>query len=182
MLLELLKLSLPPGGNETSLAPASVSFASTVRQAIDSVTGSSFFGPGQPQLPQAPKGTMPRAFDYQYGVNMMLQPRTEQPGLASFHQLRALADNCDLLRIIIEGRKRQIVKVPWLIRPRADSQSSFGTGRQARQVKNSTNVVFLNDFFERPDRQHDWTAWLSMLLEEIFVIDALSIWPMYNKA
>lgn len=184
MLVERLrKLSLPPGGNETTLAPSSVSFAAAARQYIDSITPTSYFGPNQPMRPMAPAGTLPRAFDYNFGVNMMMQPRTEEPGLASFGQLRAMADNCDVLREVIEHRKKQIVKVQWMIRPKSDP-TTFLTARADRggNAKPDTikNVRMLTNFFERPDRQRCWTTWLSMFMEEVFVIDALSIWPMYD--
>lgn len=181
----LEKLLLPPGGNETTLSPDEISFATSARDFIDSVTPYSWFGPQQPMLPQAPKGTLPRSFDYNFGVNMMQQPRTEQPGLASFSQLRALADNCDVLREVIEHRKKQIVKIPWLIRPKTDPQEAFAprVDPAARTANQSVtrNIRFLTDFLARPDRQHDWTGWMGMVLEEVFVIDALSIWPTYDK-
>lgn len=182
---KLRKLSLPGDGQVTTLAPASISFAAVAREYIDSVNGNNYFGPNQPTRPEAPPGTLPRAFDYNFGVNMMMQPRTEHPGLPSFGQLRALADNCDLLREVIEHRKKEIVKVPWVIRPRTDPVtylSASPVGSQDVSNKVLAQIRTLTDFFERPDRQRDWTTWLSMLLEEVFVIDALSIWPMYDNS
>lgn len=181
----LRKLSLPPDGQVTALAPSSVSFASVVRDFIDSVNGNSYFGPNQPSKPEAPAGTLPRAFDYNFGVNMMMQPRTEHPGMPSFSQLRALADNCDTLREVIEHRKKQIVKVKWVIRPKSDPATFLSVGTDpTSNISGSTlaRIRGLTDFFKRPDRQRSWTTWLSMLLEEMFVIDAPSLWPMYDKS
>src|SRR5215472_10876112 len=161
MLIEkLFKVNLPPGGQETSVDPYSVSLAAHTRQYIDSITGQSWFSPNQPQYPLAPGGTLPRTFDYPFGSNLMMQPRTEQPGLVSFSQLRALADNCDNLRAIIEHRKKQIVKIPWVIKPKTDPPSAFAARMDSpRRTASMTNINFLTDFLSRPDRQHSWTTW-----------------------
>ena len=74
-----------------------------VRHVISGVAPATWFGPVQPVAPESVAG---RAFDYSVGYNLQYQPRADEPG--SFAQLHTLADNCDLLRIVIETRKDQI--------------------------------------------------------------------------
>ena len=77
-----------------------------VRYAITGVTPESWFGPMQPLTPQAPADVAGRRFDYPTGYNLQYGPRAYEP--VGFADLRALADNCDILRLVIETRKDQI--------------------------------------------------------------------------
>lgn len=173
------KLSLPSGGNENTLPPSAVSFTSAAQAFIGSIKPNAWFGPGQPMPVVAPPGTLPRSFDYGFGTNFFTQPRQDQPGSASFEDLRALAVNCDLLQIIIQGRINQISKVPWSfrIKPKPGEDVKAVTAR----TDSDPDINALTDFFERPDREHPWETWLGMLLNEMFVIDAPAIWPVFLK-
>jgi len=72
-----------------------------------------WFGPGQPidpQVPQDQQGDVRgRRFDYQVNVNTQRQPRDAE-GI-TFAQMRSLADNYDLMRLVIERRKDQLAKM-----------------------------------------------------------------------
>ena len=144
---------------------------------IRGVTQSSWFGPGQPLPPVAPKGTEARNLDYQYGNNLFYKPKQEDYGV-SFDQLRALADNYDILRLVIETRKDQVASMPWSFRPRQNQGESKQQHR--KRTISDARVGQINDFFRYPDRDHDFSTWLRIALEEVFVIDALSIVPRNN--
>ena len=60
-------------------------------------------GPQLPLNPVAPANVKGRAWDTQLGYNISYQPRSYEP--IGFRELRAIADNCDLLRLAIETRK-----------------------------------------------------------------------------
>lgn len=130
-------------------------------------TLSGWFGPGQPMKPQAPVAEAGRAFDYPVGYNMTPQPRGNEP--ISFEQLRALADNHDLTRLAIETRKDQICKFNIAIVPKEDGKKPDDTCRE------------IEDFLREPDRVHGWDEWLRMLLEDMLVIDAATIYPRFTN-
>lgn len=152
------------GGTVTDILPNFIQRAiQGVRYAVEGVTPSTFFGPLQPLPPQAQE-TAGRQFDYPVGINLQIQPRATEG--VSFAQLRALADNYDLLRIIIETRKDLLCKMKWKF--------------QAKEIKSEKvddpRIKVLRDFFESPDREHDFQTWYRMLLEDLFVIDAPAIY------
>lgn len=173
-------LTLPPGGESNPIHPGEIALriGANVRNVIDSVTGSDWFGPNQPMVPVGPANLLPRVFDYPFGSNLYFQPRQEQSG-PSFHQLRQLADNYDILRLVIETRKEQICKVPqsWKVDKNPNEK------KRDYKLRNEADprVKFLTQFFKRPDRENSFQSWLRIFLEEVFVTDALTIWPVHGK-
>lgn len=160
---------------KTTFSPGIVgAIANGMIETIRGVTQSSWFGPGQPMKPVAPPETAPRNFDYPVSNNLFYTPKQEDRGI-SFEQLRALADNYDLLRLVIETRKDQVVSMPWSFRPR----QMPGESKQQHQKRavSDARVQQINDFFLYPDKDHDFSTWLRMVLEEVYVLDALSIVP-----
>lgn len=149
-------------GKITSLA------ADVVQMFAHSVSniGNAWFGPSQPLEPVAPKEqTSGRQFDYATSFNVNSRPR--QGEALTYDHLRAFADNYDLLRIIIETRKDQMAKLPWVIRlkdkPNTDADEALVHDARCEELTN---------FFAFPDKEHSWDAWLRMLLEDLLVIDA----------
>src|SRR5438094_8546341 len=75
-----------------------------------------WFGPSEPLTPlvtgEQVESVRGRQFDYQVGINRVTTPRSTEA--VSFAQLRALADNCDVLRLVIETRKDQMAKLRWV--------------------------------------------------------------------
>jgi hypothetical protein len=126
-----------------------------------------FFGPGQPIAPAAQEQALGRAFDYQTGYNISTQPRSGEP--VTFATLRGLADGHDLLRLAIETRKNQMVKLDFVIKPKDEKAESDDRCKKIQQ------------FLESPDQEHDWDDWLRMWLEELFVTDAATIYPRRTK-
>jgi hypothetical protein len=167
-------MARPAGGRLTSLEPGLVTrVAQGLRYILRGAGPESWFGPSQPAAPQAPEAVRGRAFDYPTGFNLQARPRAYEP--IGFSELRALADNWDLLRLVIETRKDQLEGIAWRIRPRA----GMGAGAGA---SDDPAIARVTQFFESPDREHDWAQWLRALLEDLFVIDAPTLYKRRDRA
>ncbi|HUO92570.1 MAG TPA: phage portal protein [Rhizomicrobium sp.] len=145
-----------------------------VRYAITGVAPDTWFGPMQPLAPMAPAEVAGRRFDYPTGYNLNYGPRAYEP--VSFADLRALADNCDILRLVIETRKDQIEAQDWDIRPRKQPD---GTRPRARQFASA--IAAAKSFLACPDREHDFAQWTRAIAEEMFVIDATSLYKRRDR-
>jgi hypothetical protein len=136
-----------------------------------------WFGPGQP-LPQvAPKDTPPRTFDYSFSTNYNYIPRSTEG--VSFDQLRNLADGYYLVRLAIETVKDRICSKPWQFRLKAQPGESKKKSRERSQQ--DPRVKAISQFFEYPDREHDFQTWLRMVLEDMLVLDAATLYPQKNN-
>ena len=161
---------MPSGGLETPLPPSLFArLALAARYAISGVSPDTWFGPQQPLAPQAPPEVKGRQFDYPFGVNLSYVPRAA--GGISFAELRALADALPLLRAVIETRKDQIAGLSYAVRARDPAGASDAQAR----------IQSALDFLARPDRRHAFAAWLRMLLEDMLVIDAATIYPRFDR-
>ncbi|HMK91273.1 MAG TPA: hypothetical protein VK446_16780, partial [Methylocystis sp.] len=129
---------------------------------------SGWFGPLAPLAPIAPKEVSGRAFDFPSGYNIAVKPRAFEP--VTVENLRALAETYDLLRLVIETRKDQVERLPWSLRVKP---GKTGPGPE--------RLDELTAFFERPDREHDFSLWLRMLLEDLFVLDAPTLWRQRRR-
>jgi hypothetical protein len=70
-----------------------------------------WFGPEEPLPPSAPPSVAGRSFDFPVGFNLRTTPRGDER--LGFHELRALADNYDLLRLV--KRALSVLTLPlWL--------------------------------------------------------------------
>ncbi|HZZ63846.1 MAG TPA: phage portal protein [Roseiarcus sp.] len=144
--------------------------AQATRYAITGVAPDSWFGPLEPLAPQAPPEVKGRQFDYPFGANLNYVPRSE--GGVSFAELRALADALPLLRLVIETRKDQIAAQNFSVRPRARADLQNASARIDRAL----------EFLSTPDRRHSFGDWLRILLEDLLVIDAATIYPRYIRS
>ncbi len=130
--------------------------------------GTNFFSPFQPVLPFAPLAAdYARTWDYPVGINLDYQPRR----FALMKQLRLMSQSWGLLRSVIETRKDQLLSVPWDI---AGRDGADGGARAAA----------LKAFFRKPDRKNRFSRWARLLLEDLFVTDApsLYIWRTEGNA
>lgn len=126
------------------------------------------FGPGNPLPAQMPQ-IAGRQFDFPVGTNLSYIPRSVEP--ISFPQLRSLADGFDLLRLIIETRKDQVEKQEWTVKKK------LRPGETAKKTDNSDpRVLAIETFLRYPDRMTPWNTWLRAYLEDLFVIDAPTIY------
>lgn len=156
----------PFAGNADAKSPI-VGVAHPVQSQIDGVGPDNFFGPLNPIGPVAQDQVWSRRFDYPTGYNTRYVPRSEEP--MSFETLRMLADTWDVLRLVIETRKDQLDQLDWDIRYKDQSKKAD---------KDCGNI---KDFFEYPDKLNNWSEWLRMVVEDLFVIDAPCILPRFNK-
>jgi hypothetical protein len=143
--------------------------ADATRYLITGVSPDTWFGPLQPLAPMAPPEVKGRQWDYPFGANLNYIPRAEDG--VSFAELRGLADALPLLRAVIETRKDQIAAQSYAIRARNRGDSSAS----------SQAIDQVTRFFARPDRRRSFTDWLRMLLEEMLVIDAATLYPRYDR-
>ena len=152
--------------------------AQATRYAITGVTPDSWFGPQQPLAPQAPPDVKGRRFDYSFGANLNYVPRSE--GGITFAELRALADALPLLRAVIETRKDQIAAQNFTVRQRAGAALPDASAR----VGAALALLARPDEggLPRPDRRRSFGDWLRMLIEDLLVIDAATIYPRYDRA
>jgi len=157
-------------GRQTPLPPSLVArLAVAARHAISGVAPDTWFGPQQPLSPQAPPEVKGRQFDYPFGVNLSYVPRAT--GGVSFAELRALADALPLLRAVIETRKDQVAALSYSVRAR----DPVNAGDAAERAKAALALL------TRPDRRHSFSAWLRMLLEDMLVIDAATLYPRFTR-
>ena len=124
-------------------------------------SGADWFGPQEPLAPLAPEEVRGRQFDFPPGFNLITQPKAYEP--ISFWDLRALADSYDLVRCIIETRKDQLARLGWAVRARDGK-------------RDDPRIAAIETFLRRPDGANNWDAWLRTLLEDLFVIDAPTLW------
>ena len=144
-----------------------------VQYLVSGVGPENFFGPMQPLIPFADKpeqGVIGRMFDYRVGQNITIRPRAEEA--IDFQMLRALAESYDLLRLAVETRKDQIESYEWEIVQKDQS-------KDASQFKDEIKKV--SDFFIYPDREHNWSQWLRMMMEDLLVLDGVAIFPQLNR-
>ena len=142
-----------------------------VKYMISGVTPKTWFGPLQPILPISQESAG-RLKDYPMGYNLQMAKRPYE--LVKPDEMRALADNYDLLRLVIETRKDQIAKMQWRLKPRVMSGAKADKGAIK---KLEPQIGLIQEFLLYPDREHDWDTWLRMLLEDLFVLDAPTIYP-----
>lgn len=129
-----------------------------------------WMGPLQPIAPMADapaQETAGRQFDYPVGYNMQIKPRTGET--VSFADMRALADGYDLLRLVIETRKDQLAKMKWAVKPKDEASQP------------DSRCDEITAFLAMPDKEHVWDEWLRMLVEDMLVIDAATLYPRMTK-
>lgn len=168
----------PEGGKITPISSNIVArVAGTLTTAVaGAIRGASeaWFGPQQPLVPTANPSPKGRAWDYAPGFNLNIQPRPYEP--VSFDELRGLAESCDIVRLLIETRKDQMVALPWDIVSKADRGKKI-----KKNSENDTRIEEIRKFLRRPDRVHDWAQWLRMILEDMLVIDAATIYRRRDR-
>jgi HK97 family phage portal protein len=122
-----------------------------------------WFGAGDPLPPVAQEAAVGRQFDYGFRQNTKVKPRADDA--ITFDQMRALADGYDLLRLVIETRKDQMEKLEFTIKTK---------GEDAIVDARCQEVL---DFLRYPDGEHTWQTWLRMVIEDMLVLDAATIYP-----
>jgi hypothetical protein len=106
----------------------------------------------------------PQRWQFPYAYNQTWTPR--RYALTPFQTLRMIADVADMCRICIETRKEQIGSLDFDIVTRDGKQSTGAT----------KGIQLAKAAFARPDKKRTFRTWLSMAIEDILVIDALSVY------
>lgn len=149
------------------------------------------FGPGMPLAPapiNAPRSESgrPEPRRYEYPISWNLTGTADR--LTSWALLRSAADGVSLFRRCIEIRKDHMGGLDWDVvisqgAIEAAQRDDPGSGRASLEDKMRKRLMPEIDravtFISEPDRGNgeDFSVWLSKLLEEIFVLDALAIYP-----
>src|SRR5450631_1076725 len=144
-----------------------VSFARTETGA----DAANWFGPSEPITPLASPEIAGRQWDYPAGYNLSTLSRPFEP--ITFSTLRALSDGYDLLRLVIETRKDQAARQSWSIATRDAS---------ARSISDVERIAAVKSFSARPDGIHGFADWLRMLLEEVLVTDAPTLYMSRDRS
>lgn len=151
------------------IAQASRYIISGVGNESAGVNPNTWMGPLQPLQPIAPPEVKGRQWDFPVGINTRYRPRSGEP--IDFRRLRGLADGCDILKSVVERQKELIDAFDWQIKPREDIP-----GHRPPESKYKTQITAITQFLHTPDQVNDWSQWLHMLLDEVFVIDALAVY------
>lgn len=129
---------------------------------IDDVDmGNSWYSPMEPVWPFGPPSvTSPREWNYPVGYNLNYVPqRMELAGM-----LRGMRGSWGVLSTIIETRKDQLLRLPWTIQLRGKPRTS------------SKAVDLVRKFFKRPDGKLSYSQWSRKYLDDLFVIDAPTLY------
>lgn len=154
---------------ETKFDPATVArvAAGGASERVSSADSAAWFSPMQPLHSVAQEKAHGRQFDYPTGYNTRIKPKDD--AAVTYAELRALADNLDVLRLVIETRKDQVEACGWDVVAKK--------GRSATDAE----ISAAREIFDNPTMDHTWTSWLRCILEEVFVIDAVAILPQYTR-
>lgn len=129
--------------------------------------------------PQADGRPDPRRFQYPVGWNLPVgQPGTEGIKLATFSTLRAVADMFSVARSCVNKRVSEIVGLEWDIVPTDEAEHAM-RGDDAKRGDWEKRRALVHEFFEHPDSDRGkfptWGAWMTALLEDLFVLDAVAV-------
>lgn len=131
--------------------------------------------PFGPLSPLPPHGTVqeqslgPRRWQYPVGANVQFTPRQSEQ--VSFEALRNFARLYDVARICIQVRKEELQGLAWKITTKDDG----------REDEFRTQIAEVTNFFQKPDRRNTFDDWLGLLVEDIFVIDALTLHKQFTR-
>lgn len=147
------------------------------------------FNPGNPLIPgsinpvRADGRADPRRYEYQVAQNINVTPTK----LVPFTTLRATADQVDIIRRCLEVVKNKITAMDWDIvlsedaseRISADSGKDHVRAMADAREQFTDEITRLRTFWEQPDKSNGltWSDWLTTLLEDSLVLDAIAIWP-----
>lgn len=143
-----------------------------VRYTLSGVTPDTWMSPQQPLPPQAQQAEG-RQYDYQVAYNINYLPRADRK--IKFPRLKELATNCGVLRTVIERQKDLLESFDWNVKPRETQPGK----RPA--AANDSDIAAIEAFLRYPDKIHDWAQWLRALLEQVFVLDALTVYRRRDR-
>lgn len=160
---------MPKGGTSTDLTPIVQRITQAVQYVVQGVTPATWMGPMQPLQPMAPADVAGRQFDYSVGINLDTRARKDLP--ISFDQLRWLASSWPVLRTIIENRKNQVEALEWQVVP----------DKYSKMAMDDPRITAATRFLERPAPGMNWAHWIRMLMEDLFVLDAVAVYRRQTR-
>lgn len=141
-----------------------------LRYAMTGNAPTGWFGPLDPPQAQAPEEVRGRGWDYPVGANLNFRPRATEP--TTFESLKQLA-SYPVVAMLIQRQKNLVAGQDWEIKPRK---------REGAEKAESADIKAITDFFQFPDKQHDWVQWIGAVLDQLLIIDAVSIYAAPNRA
>lgn len=149
-------------------------------------------GPGFPFIPApldeidpATGRALPRKRQYDPAINLNLDERR-----TSWHLLRAVTDQCDILHRCIEIRISEIVGLDWdftlsdhvITQIMADDNCSHAEAAKKGRTKYGGEIDKLKQFWEQPDFVGDtsFSDWITEAMWQHFPFDAIAVYPRYN--
>jgi hypothetical protein len=172
---ELEKIATPRGEGRsmTALKPYDVNVSYGYPSAAPG-QGADWFGPQAPMHPVAPVEVAGRTWDYIPGFNLSTQPRAYEP--VKFETLRMLSQAYDPLALVIEKRKDQLSRMAWTIRPKRHEGS--GKPPSSSQLSSQTRGIIkdVSEFFKYPTEDLSFRSWLRMIVDDLLILDAPSIY------
>ena len=147
------------------------------------------FAPGRPLVPaliNPPREdgrAAPRRYEFPVAWNLQISEQRSVP----FRVLRDVADGADIVRRCIEVVKASLSGMDWdiVLAPSATARIQAESGNTlvgaSRDARNALlpEIQRCKDFWYMPDRINgiSFPEWVGMAVEEMLVIDALSIYP-----
>ena len=145
---------------------------------IRDISSNYWFSALSPVSTTGPADLRVRQYQYQPGANIIWTPGSDT-GAAGFWVLREVADSWDMLRIVIETVKDRLCE------GELDFRLVPQPGETQSQLKlrssEDTRIAQLKTFWKSPDGEHSWETWLRMLIEDMLVLDAMSIYMERDK-
>jgi len=129
-----------------------------------------WFGPLTPLAPQAPDDVKGRQWDYPVGANINFTPRSSER--IGFDKLKTIGKS-ELVRMVMDSQKDKLEAQEWAIKPK-----ELPGGKRGKMDAGATEI---QTALEYPDRIHDWAQWLRMVADQLYVLDALSIYRRKDR-
>lgn len=123
-----------------------------------------WFGPGTPLAPMAPLDVKGRQLDFPVAININFRPRGTEP--VNFERLKKLASN-PIVSMLLQRQKDLVTGVEWRIKPKTVTDPT---------ATDDPAIAAITEFFHEPDKEHDWAQWISAVLDQLMVLDAVSIY------
>lgn len=132
------------------------------------MTPSRPFSPGEPIGPYDGYSRNPRTRDFTQGYNISARPRSHER--VPFDTLRSLIESYDVAQMAIWHRIESIRSLEWSL-VAADGYEGDISDAVAVGMK----------VLESPDRENDFSSWLSAYLYDILAYDAGALYRMRNR-
>jgi hypothetical protein len=141
----------------------------------DAPLGRRDFGPGAPLEPRSTPASAertlgPRQFQAPITANLRPVPRSEYANLTPMAQLRSLSELYDVLAICIATRIEEASGLSWSIAP-----------KDKRGDRSDSRIKQITRFWEQPDGLNEFPTWFSMLLYDLFTIDAPTLYKRQTR-